>query len=70
MDTMKCIIFGGSGEVGGAVARELLKSDVCSKLTMLGRRAVASMQDETKANQVVVDTSSPDFEEIVKKASN
>lgn len=63
---MNCILFGGSGEVGGAVAHELIKSDVCSKLTMLGRRAVASMQDEAKVDQVVVDTSSPYFEEIVK----
>ena len=31
---MNCILFGGSGEVGGAVVRELLKSDVCSKLTL------------------------------------
>lgn len=64
---MKCVIFGGSGEVGGAVARELLKSDVCSQLTMLGRRTVAFMQDEAKVEQVVVDTSSPDFEDIVKE---
>jgi len=64
---MNCIIFGGSGEVGGAVVGELLKSDVCSKLTMLGRRALASMQDQAKVDQVVVDTSSPDFEEIVKE---
>ena len=64
---MNCILFGGSGEVGGAVARELLKSDVCSKLTMLGRRALASMQDEAKVDQVVVDTSSPNFKEIVKE---
>ena len=64
---MKCILFGGSGEVGGAVARELLKSDVCSKLTMLGRRTVASMQNEAKVEQVVVDTSSPELEEIVKE---
>jgi hypothetical protein len=67
MDTMKCIIFGGSGEVGGAVVRELLRSDVCSELTMIGRRVVTSLQDETKANQVVVDTSSPDLEMIVKE---
>ena len=66
---MKCIIFGASGEVGGAVARELLKSDVCSKLTMLGRRTITSFQDETKANQVIVDTSSSDFEEIVKQVA-
>ena len=66
---MKCIIFGGSGEVGGAVARELLKSEVCSKLTMLGRRAVTSMEDESKVNQVVVDTSLPNLEEIVKKVA-
>ena len=69
MDSMKCIIFGGSGEVGGAVIRELLKSDVCSSLTMLGRRTVTSLQDEAKAKQVMVDTSSHDFEEIVKEVA-
>jgi len=67
MDTMKCIIFGGSGEVGGAVASELLKSDMCSKLTLLGRRTITSLQGEAKANQVVIDTGSHDFEEIVKE---
>ena len=66
---MKCIIFGGSGEVGGAVTRELIKSDVCSQVTMLGRRTVDSLQNETKVKQIVVDTSSPDFENIVKKAA-
>jgi len=64
---MKCIIFGGSGEVGGAVARELLRSNVCSQLTMIGRRTVASMQNEAKVRQFAVDTNSPDFEEIVKE---
>lgn len=64
---MNCILFGGTGEVGGAVARELLSSDVCSKLTMLGRRAVASMHDEAKVDQVLVDTGSPNFEDIVKE---
>ena len=64
---MKCILFGGSGEVGGAVARELLKSDACSQLTMLGRRAVPTMQDEAKVKQIVTDTSSADFEEVVKE---
>lgn len=34
---MKCIILGASGEVGGAVIRELVKSDVCFELlTALG----------------------------------
>ena len=64
---MKCILFGGSGEVGGAVARELIKSDACFQLTMLGRRAVPTMQDEAKVEQIVVDTSSADFEEVVKE---
>ncbi len=64
---MKCIIFGGSGEVGGAVARELIKSDVCSQLTLLGRRAVSTIQDEAKVEQIVVDTSSADFEDEVKE---
>jgi hypothetical protein len=46
---MKCLIFGGSGEVGSAVSRGLIRSDVCSGLTMLGRRTVTSFQDEAKA---------------------
>lgn len=64
---MKCILFGGSGEVGGAVARALVRSDVCSRLTMLGRRVVADMQGEAKVEQLVVDTSAPDFEDVVKE---
>jgi hypothetical protein len=64
---MKCMLFGGSGEVGGAVAGELIKSDVCSRLTMLGRRAVPAMQNEEKVEQIVVDTSAADFEEVVKE---
>ena len=64
---MKCLLFGGSGEVGGAVARALVKSDVCSGLTMLGRRIVPAMQGEEKVEQVVVDTSAPDFEDVVKE---
>jgi hypothetical protein len=64
---MKCILFGGSGEVGGAVARELLKSEACSQLTLLGRRTVATIENEAKVNQIVVDTSAADFEEVVKE---
>ena len=64
---MKCILFGGSGEVGGAVARELVKSDTCSQLTMLGRRSVTTMNGETKVEQIIVDTSSADFEKMVKE---
>jgi len=63
---MNCILFGGSGEVGGVVSRELIQSDVCTKLTLLGRKSVASMQNETKVEQVVIDTSSPNLEELVK----
>jgi uncharacterized protein YbjT (DUF2867 family) len=64
---MNCMLFGGSGEVGKAVARELIESDACSRLTMLGRRAVPEMQGEAKVEQIVVDTSSADFEEVVKE---
>ena len=64
---MKCILIGGSGEVGGAVARALIKSDVCSQLTMIGRRTVASYQNEAKVKQFVVESGSPDFEETVKE---
>ena len=64
---MKCILFGGSGEVGGAVARELIKSGACSQLTLLGRRAVATMENEAKVNQIVVDMSAGNFEAVVKE---
>jgi uncharacterized protein YbjT (DUF2867 family) len=64
---MKCVLFGGSGEVGGAVARELVRSEACSRLTLLGRRAVASMEDEAKVRQIMVDTSAADFEEVVRE---
>lgn len=64
---MNCILFGGSGEVGGAVARALVKSDVCSQLTLLGRRNVLSMEGEAKVRQVIVDTGAVDFEDVVKE---
>ena len=64
---MKCVLFGGSGEVGGAVARELIKSSACSQLTLLGRRAVAAMPDEPKVKQIVIDTNAADFEEVVRE---
>ena len=63
---MKCILFGGSGEVGGAVTRALINSDVCSQLTMLGRRVVPGMQGKPGVEQIVVDTSAADFEQVVK----
>ena len=66
---MTCILFGGSGEVGGAVSRELIKSEVCSHLTLLGRRTVATMEGQSKVNQIVVDTNSADFKETVKETA-
>jgi uncharacterized protein YbjT (DUF2867 family) len=67
---MKCILFGGSGEVGGAVARELIKSEICSQLTLLGRRIVVAMEDQSKVNQIVVETSAADFEEVVQEKAH
>ncbi len=60
------VLFGGSGEVGGAVAREPSKSDVCAHLTLMGRR-VGTLQGTPKVEQVVVDTSAADFEEVVQE---
>jgi len=62
---MRCILFGATGEVGGAVARALTKSDVCTHLTLLGRRAVAGFEDQAKVEQAVVDTDAADFEDVV-----
>jgi len=64
-----CILFGGSGEVGGAVARALVGSDACSRLTLLGRRAVAGMDGVPRVDQIVVDTAGEDFEESVAGAA-
>jgi nucleoside-diphosphate-sugar epimerase len=64
---MKCIVFGGTGEVGKAVVRALLESEACDQLTLLGRREVPGLEDEAKVVQIVVDTNAPDFEEVVKE---
>jgi len=66
---MKCIIFGGSGEVGGAVSLQLIRSDICSQLTMLVRRTIPSMQNEAKVKQIVVNTEADNFEAIVTDAA-
>lgn len=62
---MNCLLFGGSGEVGSAVARALIASEICTKLTLLGRRGIDRFQNEPKVEQVIVDTSAADFESIV-----
>jgi nucleoside-diphosphate-sugar epimerase len=66
---MRCVLFGGSGEVGGAVARALLESDVCSSLTLLGRIAVTGLDEDARVRQIVTDTGAADFEEVVKEAA-
>jgi len=66
---MKAILFGGSGEVGGAVARAFIESDACSQLTLLGRREVDGLPDDPKVEQVVVDTNAADLEQLVAKAA-
>ena len=66
---MTCILFGGTGEVGGAVARALIASDVCSRLTLLGRRAVPGLGDVPGVEQIVVDTAAADFERSVEDAA-
>ncbi|MCB9594613.1 MAG: NAD(P)H-binding protein [Sandaracinaceae bacterium] len=65
---MKCVLLGGSGEVGRAVARALVASDVCSKLTMIGRRSVDDLAGD-EIEQVVTDTSADDFESVVERAA-
>ncbi|MBN2716373.1 MAG: NAD(P)H-binding protein [Deltaproteobacteria bacterium] len=66
---MKCILIGGSGQVGGAVARALIGSDACHGLTMIGRRKVAEFENMPKVTQVVADTVAPGFEDAVKSAA-
>lgn len=68
-ESMKVILLGGSGEVGRAVARALVESEVCSHLTLLGRSAVTSLENETKVEQVVVDTGADDFETVVQRTA-
>lgn len=66
---MDCILFGGTGEVGGAVVRELVHSELCTELTLLGRRPVPGQDGVEQVNQVVVDTAAPDLEEAVAAAA-
>ncbi|MCA9609339.1 MAG: NAD(P)H-binding protein [Myxococcales bacterium] len=65
---MKCVLLGGSGEVGRAVARALIESDACSKLTMIGRRRIDEL-DDAKVVQLVTDTSADDLEAVVEEAA-
>lgn len=62
---MKCILFGGSGEVGGAVTRALIASDACTQLTLLNRRQLDTYAGEAKVEQLIVDTEADDFEQTV-----
>lgn len=62
---MKCVLFGGSGEVGGAVARALIESDACSELLLIGRRELPEFAAVAKVRQSVVDTAASDFDAIV-----
>lgn len=66
---MTCILFGGTGEVGGAVARALAESDACSRLTLLGRRAVPGFDGVRGVEQVVVDTAAADFERVAQDSA-
>lgn len=66
---MKCILFGGTGQVGRAVADSLIQSGICSQLTMLVRRNIEELDKEPKIRQIIVDTDSDDFEKAVRKAA-
>lgn len=70
MKTVKCILLGGTGQVGGAVARALIASDVCERLTLVGRRAASDFKDAAKVEQVVLDTSAADFEDQVRETAH
>jgi hypothetical protein len=64
---MNIIIFGGTGEIGGAVVKKLISSNVCTKLTMINRREVKHLKSIEKITQVIMDTKSSNFEEKVKE---
>lgn len=66
---MKCILFGASGQVGGAVARALIESDACAHLTLVGRRPLPAFENQAKVDQVVLDTNATDFEERVSETA-
>ena len=63
---MNIILFGGTGEVGQEVARELINSSFCSSLTMIGRRSLDTL-NHPKVTQIIVDPGSADFENSVAK---
>ncbi len=66
---MKCILLGGTGQVGGAVARALIASEVCERLTLVGRRTASTFEHQAKVDQIVVDTGAADFEDQVGQAA-
>ena len=60
---MTILLFGATGQVGGAVLRAFLASDTCTKITLLNRREVVAFNNEPKITQVIVDTAASDFEQ-------
>ncbi len=63
---MKCVLFGGTGQVGSAVARAMVSSEACERLTLIGRRRVPELDGVAKVEQVVLDTGANDFEDRVR----
>lgn len=62
---MKIILFGASGQVGGAVTDRLLETSLCSSLTLIVRREVLRFADHPNVTQVILDPSADGFKEEV-----
>lgn len=57
----RVIVIGGTGQVGGAVVKELLATADCRKIVLVTRRPVATV-DAARMRSVVMDTGGADFE--------
>lgn len=62
---MKYILFGSTGQVGGAVARALADDPTCTGLTLVNRRPAGLASVNAKVNEVILATDAPDFADRV-----
>ena len=56
----RVLIIGGTGQVGSAVVRALVREPRCSEVVMINRRAV-SLTADTRVRQVIFDTADARF---------
>lgn len=60
----RILVAGGTGQVGSALVRSLLRADACKEVVLVNRRK-ASLPVDARVRQIVMDTASAEFADDV-----